>query len=665
MNKARKSLYIIIIGMILVAGQFFFSAPDTSWGQTDESGTNASGDTILAFTSDAHNTYYNGSVDRLAAWIDRVQGKYGTIDAMGFCGDMANSGAAGAADYWTFAQRVIDTVAGKGVEGIYTTGNHEYYPGDIQYNGGVLTSENNQTIADRFTVGGVGKEGDNYRIYCLGSASSKQEYRADERNTMEDYLMHVGNDKPIIVMTHYPLHFCLRHNDDIGLGNRVTGNADSVIDSLNTAATNDTPDNPADDRTIIFLWGHNHSEFDPYYDQIFVPGDSIQYEENGYKEIKFYYGAAGCMSDSEYSDGSASVKGKGLLIQIRSDDSIGFAYCNAKGEDVTEEGNYPKIVLKDKHVTGLRLDKQSLTVKKGSSAKLTAIIEPADATNKNLIWTITPGSVAALVPGQTGNTVAVKGVSKGTAVIKVKSEDGDFTAAASITVTETAADPARQMGADGTALGRGASAAAAEKAIMKVKGNNDPAGSVFSVLKLRSTKQGSKTVTLKWTKVKGAAKYIIYGTRCVKGGKMKKIAAAKGSKYVVKKAAKKLKKGKYYKFIVVALDKKGHVVSSSKVIYTATAGTEAGNYKGVKIKKKVIRRAAKLKKGKKLKLTAKLVPVSKKKVAKYCPLRYETSNKKIATVSRKGTVKGIRKGTCFVFAYAQNGVFRKIKVTVR
>ena len=73
-----------------------------------------------------------------------------------------------------------------------------------------------------------------------------------------------------------------------------------------------------------------------------------------------------------------------------------------------------------------------------------------------------------------------------------------------------------------------------------------------------------------------------------------------------------------------------------------------------------------MKKGKTVKLKAALVPASKKlKMKKHVTVRYESSDPKIASVSSKGKVKGVKKGTCCVFAYAQNGVSKKIKVTVK
>lgn len=40
-------------------------------------------------------------------------------------------------------------------------------------------------------------------------------------------------------------------------------------------------------------------------------------------------------------------------------------------------------------------------------------------------------------------------------------------------------------------------------------------------------------------------------------------------------------------------------------------------------------------------------------------VRYLSTNKKIATVNRRGRIKGVSKGTCHVYAYAHNGVLEK------
>ena len=208
-----------------------------------------------------------------------------------------------------------------------------------------------------------------------------------------------------------------------------------------------------------------------------------------------------------------------------------------------------------------------------------------------------------------------------------------------------------------------------ETKILTAKSNEGPSGTVFAPLALRSVKQTKKSIKLKWNKAVKAVKYVIYGNLDSKKYKMKKIATVKSSvttKAVKKAAGKKLKKGKYYKFIVMAVNKNGRVVSLSKVAHVAVKGGKKGNYKKVTVKKAVITKAAKLRAGKSLSLKAKAVKASNKiKIRKYRGLKYLSSNKKVATVSSKGVIKAKAKGTCYVYAYAQNGVYKKIKVVVK
>lgn len=207
------------------------------------------------------------------------------------------------------------------------------------------------------------------------------------------------------------------------------------------------------------------------------------------------------------------------------------------------------------------------------------------------------------------------------------------------------------------------SAAATQKAILAQKTDKDPSGSSFRILRLRSTKQSKTSSTLTWQKVSGATSYVIYANKCGKSNKIKKIATVKKNTYT----HKKLKKGTYYKYVVVAV--KSTVIGNrtaaiSKMIHVSTKGSKYGNFKKVSVTKAVLTKAKKLKKGKSLKLGAKAVKASSKAKI-HVKLRYQTSNKKVATVSSKGVVKGVGKGSCYVFVYAQNGVYKKIPVTVK
>ena len=118
-------------------------------------------DTVLAFTSDVHNGSGNESADRLGVWIDTMRSMYGKLDGMGFCGDMGSVSNTTETQFWQYAKKVIDTVAAKGVPACYTTGNHEFNPGNYK------TTTN--SVKNNYIVGAEGLAGDNYRIYCLGT----------------------------------------------------------------------------------------------------------------------------------------------------------------------------------------------------------------------------------------------------------------------------------------------------------------------------------------------------------------------------------------------------------------------------------------------------------------------------------------------------------------
>ena len=81
--------------------------------------------------------------------------------------------------------------------------------------------------------------------------------------------------------------------------------------------------------------------------------------------------------------------------------------------------------------------------------------------------------------------------------------------------------------------------------------------------------------------------------------------------------------------------------------------------------KKSVKKAKKLKAGKSLKLKAKALKKRGTKVKKYAALRYESSDPAVATVSAKGVVRGVSKGTAYVYAYAQNGLAKRVKVVVK
>ncbi|MBQ9179402.1 MAG: Ig-like domain-containing protein [Firmicutes bacterium] len=112
-------------------------------------------------------------------------------------------------------------------------------------------------------------------------------------------------------------------------------------------------------------------------------------------------------------------------------------------------------------------------------------------------------------------------------------------------------------------------------------------------------------------------------------------------------------------------------------MHVTSKGGKVGNHKSVTITAKVNAKGKAIKKykalsktvvkkGKKITLKGKLVPASKKlKVKKHRSLVYESSNPKVAKISGKGVVKALKKGTATIYAYAQNGVFKSVRITVK
>lgn len=82
-------------------------------------------------------------------------------------------------------------------------------------------------------------------------------------------------------------------------------------------------------------------------------------------------------------------------------------------------------------VTGVSLNKTSMTLLVGSSEQLTATVAPADADNRSVTWT--SSNPAAVTVDGSGNVTAV---GAGSAVITVTAADGGWTAACTVTAKE-------------------------------------------------------------------------------------------------------------------------------------------------------------------------------------------------------------------------------------
>ena len=205
--------------------------------------------------------------------------------------------------------------------------------------------------------------------------------------------------------------------------------------------------------------------------------------------------------------------------------------------------------------------------------------------------------------------------------------------------------------------------AAKETQILSQENDKDIQGSTFATLSLRMSKATKNSIKLKWNKVKGADGYVVYGAMCNSNGKINKLEKLSDTTKTTF-THKKLTKGTYYKYVVRAykvVDGVETTISTSKTLHINTSGGKYANYTSVKVPKTKVT----IKKGKKYTIKATAVLKKGKKAKSHKKLSYESSNTSIATVTSKGVIKAKKKGTCYIYVYAQNGVYKKIKVTVK
>ena len=121
------------------------------------------------------------------------------------------------------------------------------------------------------------------------------------------------------------------------------------------------------------------------------------------------------------------------IAEVDQDGNVtGKAAGNAVITATTEDGNNTancNVTVKFIHIESISLDKNELDLGIGESSKLSAAINPANASNKKITWTSDNSGIAEV--DQDGN---VTGKADGNAVITVTTEDGGKTATCTVKV---------------------------------------------------------------------------------------------------------------------------------------------------------------------------------------------------------------------------------------
>lgn len=154
----------------------------------------------------------------------------------------------------------------------------------------------------------------------------------------------------------------------------------------------------------VFTGGTNYGE---------VKSTNCYYYHNA-NDYKVNADGAAEKTDEEFANGTVA-------------DLLGDAFIQGKD-------GYPIIRVP---VTGVTLDKETMSLTAGSTGTLTATITPENATNKNLTWTSDNEAVVAVSDG------VVSAVAAGTANITVTTADGGKTATCVVTVTRRSSSSSR------------------------------------------------------------------------------------------------------------------------------------------------------------------------------------------------------------------------------
>lgn len=122
---------------------------------------------------------------------------------------------------------------------------------------------------------------------------------------------------------------------------------------------------------------------------------------------------------SSYSQIEIAGKGKVNTITTNKDITIG---SDIESGTVTKPESVP--------VTGITLSSAAASVGVGKQVKITASVVPDTASNKTVTWSSSNTSIATV------NNGAIVGVKEGTATITAKTQDGGFSAACQVTVSQ-------------------------------------------------------------------------------------------------------------------------------------------------------------------------------------------------------------------------------------
>ena len=131
------------------------------------------------------------------------------------------------------------------------------------------------------------------------------------------------------------------------------------------------------------------------------------------------------------NESAATVSQEGLVTAVGEGKATITVKTNDGGFSASCEVTVNKKVIA---VTGVKLSAASMTLREGEKGTLTATVEPANATNKNVEWWTSDLDVVSVISTSGSSKGYVEARKAGKATVTVKTEDGEFSASCEITV---------------------------------------------------------------------------------------------------------------------------------------------------------------------------------------------------------------------------------------
>lgn len=182
------------------------------------------------------------------------------------------------------------------------------------------------------------------------------------------------------------------------------------------------------------------------------------------------------------------------------------------------------------------------------------------------------------------------------------------------------------------------------------------------------TTSGSRALKAKWTQAKGAEGYDVFIKRSGAKGEYKLTKSVEGGD-TLSCTVKGLKRQTCYKAYVKAWmkdnGKKEYIGDASPVVFAITGGHTKTEENATKVTVKKGEVTLKVGKTSAIKATVKGKKVGLKVLKHVSALRYYSSDRFVATVTSEGKIEAKGKGSCVIYALANNGARAKVKVTVK